>query len=326
MLLTVSDDALQTAQRRSKAAGSSQISFFQMDQEVMEEVRVHKNMPDIAPFNQRETLSLEKEVLGVYLSGHPLDDYRELIRKYVSTTTGEVLASAGEGDGEYHKYKDGDRVVMAGQITSFRTMYTKKAQEMARMEFEDYEGVMSAIVFPSVFEKYRYFLGQDAIVALSGRLSFREDQDPELLVDRVSEMEKIMALQDDGHRGGGGYPRNESSGGPRGGEDAGRRSSPGGRPSSSGDPRGETRRGSRHELNDPVKIRVPELAAQEMGGPGQALTWILDCLSGHGGQRDVLVYLPDGRMVRADSEHRITLDEDLRKVLIGRLGSGNIKG
>ncbi|WP_417081693.1 DNA polymerase III subunit alpha [Mobilibacterium timonense] len=325
MLLTVCDDALQTAQRRSKAAGSSQISFFQMDQEVMEEVRIHKNMPDIAPFNQREKLSLEKEVLGVYLSGHPLDDYRELIRKYVSTTTGEVLASADEG-GEYHRYKDGDRVVMAGQITSFRTMYTKKAQEMARMEFEDYEGVMSAIVFPSVFEKYRYFLGQDAIVALSGRLSFREDQDPELLVDRVSEMEKIMALQDDGHRGGGGLRGGRGGSGPRGGEDAGRRSSLGGRPSSSGDPRHEPRNGSRHELNDPVKIRVPELAAQEMGGPGQALTWILDCLSGHGGQRDVLVYLPDGRMVRADSEHRITLDENLRKVLIGRLGSGNIKG
>ena len=294
MLLTVCEDAVQTAQRRSKAAGSSQLSFFQMDETVMEQVRVHKNMPKIAPFSLRQTLSLEKEVLGVYLSGHPLDEYRELINKYTSANSLQVLGSADPEDPDNNQFRDGDNVIMAGQITKVRTLFTKKAQEMARIQFEDYYGVMGAVVFPSAFEKYRYLLMEDAIVAMSGHLSFREDQEPELLINRISEIQKVMSLNNEsGNYRGGRYDRSYSH---------------------------------RQEKEEPpVKIRVTKEVSEELGGQGNALNWILGCLEGHGGNREVLVYLPDGRMVRTDRRHRVEMSHELRNKLAARLGEMNIK-
>ena len=91
---------------------------------------------------------MEKDVLGVYVSGHPLEDYAERIRE-VSTITTELLDSEDDVDPK----NDGRRVVLAGMIVSRRTMITRKNTMMAFLQIEDLYGVAEVIVFPNVYEK-----------------------------------------------------------------------------------------------------------------------------------------------------------------------------
>lgn len=297
-LLAVCDEAVSAVQQRAKRVSKDQISLFQLDSDLMDDVQTSPELPQIANFSSEEMLALEKQMLGVYLSGHPLDDYRELIEANVSATTADIVGAGAEdfigvseddikeaGD-KFSKFSDGDRVIMAGMLTGVKTMITKKGREMARLQLEDYYGVISAIAFPSVYEKSREFIKNDSIVAVSGKLSFKEDSEPEVLIENITDIERIDS-----------FVRN----------------------------RGMKRREDSSAVQ-PVKLRLTDEVTDANGGCGETLEMILGMLTGHKGNREVLVYLPDGRMVRADRAHRVELDSGLRGELTEMLGGQNVKG
>lgn len=307
--MAVCDDAVAGAQHNAKRNNKMQISFFQMDENLMNEVQANHTLPKVANFSKDQLLSMEKEMLGVYISGHPLDEYKELIDKYVTANTIEIMGDMSddeEAGAAYSKFQDGDRVVMAGMFNSIKLMTTKKNQQMARFEFEDFGGVISGIIFPSVFEKFRYSIRPDAILAISGKLSFKEDSEPEILIDTVAEIDGIASLADSNNKqnsyGNGGYqkkPYNNQS-----------------------NKQSNTYSNGAGSL---LKLRVPEEMVQSLGSNKETLETITDVLFRYPGNTDVIVFLPDGSKVRASRDYRVFVDDRLMKELVELLGKDNVK-
>ena len=310
VMIAVCDDAVSRAQKRARNSGQNQISFFQLDESLIEEVRTTPELPKIANFEKDQLLSMEKEMLGVYLSGHPLDDYRELIEKNTTASVSEILeVSSMDMDGmsenmqgmesAYGRYRDGDRVIMAGMLVSVKTMITRKAQEMARIQFEDFSGIMDGIIFPSAYEKFRHLVQTDQIVAISGKLSIKEDSAPEILVDNLADIHQIQEFR---RRG------NFRSGRPN----------PAGRPNPSGRPT--------EDVANLVKLRVPPEYVERLGSRNLVLEEIMGVLKEYPGNRDVMVFLPGGRNVKTSSRYRVDFSEKLERRLKDLLGNDNVKG
>ena len=314
-LMAVCDDAVQRAQKKAKQGGRAQISLFQLE-DFADEAIASPELPKVADFSKETKLAMEKEMLGVYLSGHPLDEYAELIRNYTSAGTAELTGGGeeftGEGDDadsmviNTSSFKDGDSVIMAGMIGSVRTMITRKSQEMARLVLEDFSGVIDAIVFPKVYERKRNLVSNDAIVGVLGRVSFKDESEAEILVEDIVPIENIASLsrgrtQNERENGSHGYPGPENY-----------------------DPAPPRRAAA--PIVDPVKLRIPEEVVISHGSPRKLLMHLTDMFSLYPGDRDVLVYLPGQKPVKCSADNRVTFAEGLRTRLIRLLGEENVKG
>ena len=307
-LMAVCDEAVQRAQKRARTGNRAQMSLFQLDG-MMDEVAASPELPRVENFSPDKLLSMEKDMLGVYLSGHPLDEYELLIRENTTASTAD-LASVNEefspmgADGESlvvntSKFRDGDYVIMAGMLTGVKTMITRRGEEMARLQLEDFDGVIGGIAFPKTYVKARHLITNDSIVAVSGRLSLKDDGgDAEILIDDVAAIDQITELVRR-HSS-----RNRENGRNYGGSGELNRTAPG----------------------NPVKLRVPQEVLDRHGDAKGVLLHITDMLSLYPGNRDVLVYLPDGRMVRADAQHRVEFGDELRAKAVKLLGEENVKG
>ena len=307
-LLAISDDAVGAAQSSARRVSKDQISLFQLDSDIMEDVKTAPELPNIQNFDKAHLLSMEKEMMGVYLSGHPLDKYRDLIDENITANTAEIFDSNLSGDGENesefieerasgsNRFNDGDTVIMAGMVGDLRRMITKSNQEMARITIEDYYGVITAIVFPRDYAKAKYVLENDAIVAIKGTLSFKEDSDPEILVNKVTEIERISEFKDQG--------RNDYN-------------------------RTSMRNYSRSKVKtEPLrekqylKLRVSQ-ELSDMLGNDEIQQRILGAVSAHRGDTDMLIYLPGQKPLK--SANGVDIDENLLIELEQLLGKENVK-
>lgn len=133
-------------------------------------------------------LQKEKAATGLYLSGHPLRAYQKTLARFSSASVGEILA-ANEGYfmGEITTLTDGQTVTIAGLIAARKDKITKKNEMMSFITLEDMTGSMDVLVFPKVLQKQNTMLYADNIVFMTGRLSFREDEPPTLLLESVRE-------------------------------------------------------------------------------------------------------------------------------------------
>ena len=167
---------------RRKANVDGQISLFDMafgDAPVIEEKHDLPRLPD---FPSRQKLAMEKEISGVYITGHPLDDYRDMLRKF-SFTTAQL---EGIEEREDHGLDmDGMAVEMAGILTEVKGKATRKGAYMGFITLEDLTGQIECLVFPKVYEKYQGVMAVDDLVVLCGKLSIREEEAPKLLVDKL---------------------------------------------------------------------------------------------------------------------------------------------
>lgn len=311
--LAICEEAVAAVQSSARRNTKDQISLFQLDAGLMEEVKISRELPKVANFGKDQLLAMEKEMLGVYLSGHPLDDYRALISANVTATTGEIFATTGEemigvpedvlaeANGRGSRFSDGDRVVMAGMLSAVKPMITKKQQEMARLMLEDEDGVIGAVAFPSVYEKNKYLFRNDSIVAVTGRLSFKEESEPELLIESVADIEKIAELKTKGRerRFDGSSSRAEYA------------------------PPVQQEKVRLPEQEALIKLRIPEALVREIGQE-EVLCRIKSALACHRGRRSVRLYLPDGAQIRVT--HGVVLDESLRMEMTHLLGEENVKG
>ena len=321
-MMAVSGDAVQRAQKRARQGTQDQISIFQMEG-FEDQAIASPDLPKVADFNKDTKLALEKEMLGVYISGHPLDEYTELIKNNTTAGTVDLIGGSeeftAEGDDadsmviNTSKFSDGDRMILAGMISGVRTMITRKSQEMARLTIEDFDGVIDAIVFPKVYERNRNLIRNDMIVGVSGRVSFKDESDAEILIEDIVPIEDIARLSRNSGRGGYDAPRD---GQVRQAQQT------------------QTERQNRQRpvpnnapLNDPVKLRVSEdVMAAHRGDGRKVLMHVTDMMSLYPGDRDVLVYLPGRKPVRCNQELRVSLTDELRGKLVQLLGEENVKG
>ena len=163
-------------------------------------------LPPLPDCPQRVKLNMEKEAAGVYMTGHPLDDYRETLAK-LSYTAAEITGTDEEAEAPD---LDGVFADLGGILTEVKGKATKKGDYMAFVTLEDMTGQIECLVFPRVFEKYRNLLDEDAAVVISGKISVREDEAPKLLAERVTRLEEWKALPGAGPapvRGGAEAPR-----------------------------------------------------------------------------------------------------------------------
>ncbi|MCF0141347.1 MAG: DNA polymerase III subunit alpha, partial [Mogibacterium sp.] len=313
-MLAVCDEAVANAQKIARTVGVNQISLFQMDDidDVLDGVNATPELPKIANFSDNILLAEEKEMLGVYLTGHPLDEYADLIKDRISARTSELLPDDEmelEGEEEKFivsnsKFKDGDVVIMAGMLSDVRTMITKNNQAMARLQLEDYDGLITAIAFPKTYEKFKHNIRNDAIVAVKARLSMKEEQAPELLLESVVEIERISELSAS-------RSRNNSWQKPAAPSQAGRSAAPA---------------APKASAEDYVKLRVSAEVEAAHGDSKGALYHITDILSLYPGTRPVAVYLPNGKMLSAGDGYRVDFCDELRDRLVRMLGETNVKG
>ena len=130
-------------------------------------------------FSAADKLNMEKEVTGMYLSGHPMAAYAGLYQEGGYARMDEILQSAGER--ETGRYQDGQWVTLLGMVVGVRKKATKNNAQMAFASLEDMYGAITALVFPKVLEQYGSLLHEGAVVAVQGKLSFTEDKAPELV-------------------------------------------------------------------------------------------------------------------------------------------------
>ena len=174
------EKAMDSANKQQKTVIAGQISLFDMGESVAQAPA--PVFPDLKEFDKRALLEMERETIGVYISGHPLDEYTdELARLQVNARFLEELAEHPDGGMEY----DQKNVRMGGLITEKRTKAVKNGSMMAFVQLEDLYGVTEVLVFPRVYERVSSLLSADEPVLMSGKLSIREDEAPKLLLDKV---------------------------------------------------------------------------------------------------------------------------------------------
>lgn len=145
-------------------------------------------LPDVGEFDKEEKLAFEKEVTGIYISGHPLEKYEEKWRKNITAVTTDFLPDEETG---MPKVRDGNRVTVGGMITAKTVKYTKTNQTMAFLTLEDLLGTMEIIVFPKSYEQYSGMINPDAKVFIRGRVSVEEDRPSKLVLERIIPFSEI---------------------------------------------------------------------------------------------------------------------------------------
>ncbi len=158
-----------------------------------EEQAVEAFSSNLPEFSQKELLKLEKESIGYYVSGHPLNEYSEEIAK-ISTISFSQLQTDGSEEGEMafaagKTLQDGAKVKICAIATGIKTKITKNSKMMAFVTAEDLSGQAEILVFPNVYERCKQYLVEDMPVVISGKLSFREDEEPKILCDAISPLE-----------------------------------------------------------------------------------------------------------------------------------------
>jgi len=181
-LMNVFESIIDSETKEKKNNLSGQVSLF--DEPEMSEAKEQISLPDIPEFDKKQLLNMEKESVGMYLSGHPMEEYSEELRKISGgKNIGMILESQTEDTpSEIH---DGEKVTLAGIITARKDKTTKTNKRMSFVRFEDLYGGIEILVFPKIFDEYSHILTEEAIVVVEANVSLREDEEPKLLLEKV---------------------------------------------------------------------------------------------------------------------------------------------
>lgn len=150
-------------------------------------------LPDVKEFEKRHLLAMEKEMTGMYLSGHPLSEYIDELEAITTIDTSQILGNvSAEEDAalEQGVHLDNKIVTMGGIMTTVRIKATKSNSIMAFVMIEDMYGSIEVLIFPKVYEKYSRLVQEDSFVTIKGRLSVREDEAPKLLAEEIKPLGK----------------------------------------------------------------------------------------------------------------------------------------
>ena len=139
-------------------------------------------LPNLPEYDKEIRLGFEKEVLGIYLSGHPLEDYEEKWRKNISATTADFALDEETNE---VKVKDNESVMVGGMITEKTIKYTKNNKTMAFITLEDLLGTVEVIIFPKDYDKYHHLLNEDEKVFIRGRANVEEDKNGKIICEQI---------------------------------------------------------------------------------------------------------------------------------------------
>ncbi|MDE5908225.1 MAG: DNA polymerase III subunit alpha [Lachnospiraceae bacterium] len=171
--------------KKNNMAG--QMSLFDLVSEEQKE-EFDMKLPEVGEYSKEMMLAFEKEVLGIYISGHPLEEQEELWKKGITNTTADFLLDEESNE---PKVKDNATAVIGGMIADKRIKYTKNDKIMAFLQVEDLVGSVEVIVFPRDYEKNSEKLTEDNKVFIRGRVSLEEDKDGKLICEKITAFDEV---------------------------------------------------------------------------------------------------------------------------------------
>ena len=201
-LIAVYEEILDKAQEMQKEKDSGIISIFELLGESDEIVVKYPNLPE---YDNKTKLIKEKEVVGVYVTGHPLASYEQELKKY-SFSTMMLLNKETDDDGNLIAYvdvEDGMQVELGCIINDFKKLPTKSGLNMAIVNVEDMYGSIECVLFPKTYDKFSKNVEPESVVKISGRLQIRDGREPSIIVDKLLK----FGEEDDATENGGGYKR-----------------------------------------------------------------------------------------------------------------------
>lgn len=293
--------------RKGNLAG--QMSLFDIADDAQKE-EFDIRMPEVGEYTEEMKLAFEKEVLGIYLSGHPLESYQELWQKYITNNTNDF---ALEEESNTVRVADQSTAIVGGMISNKTVKYTKTNQVMAFLELEDLVGTVEIVVFPRDYEKYGSLLTEDAKIFVKGRVSVEEDKDAKMICEQIVGFDEAAQAKESpfstGRFGGTGR-RNYSS--------------------------GRTMTG-----RTPVQGAAGSQSTGRQSGRMPAGLWIqfpdaesyftrekelLDAIADSDGNDDVVIFLKSTRGIKIlPPNRRVHADEELMQRLQGLFGEENVK-
>ena len=196
------DQQVQT--KKKSLAG--QMSLFDLVSE--EEKKAYEiQYPNVGEYSKEIKLGFEKEVIGIYLTGHPLEEYEEKWRRIISAVTSDFLLDEESGE---VRLRDNQKVIIGGMITEKTIKYTKNNKTMAFLTLEDLFGTVEVIVFPGEYERYHTLLNEDEKVFIRGHANVEEDKNAKIVCEQICTFEQAengMPQEQRTYRQGGGYRR-----------------------------------------------------------------------------------------------------------------------
>ncbi len=195
-LLAVYEQVMDQYHKMQANKNDMQISIFDMlDEEDQPSDTIEIEFPDIPESPMDVKLKMEREIAGIYISGHPLDEYNAAMERLDSTAMfAEVNEAAMNNSAELENMDldefDGKSVTIGGIITAVKQIITKKKQQMRFVTVEDKFGTIEVIAFPTVVDKYGELLTVDSMIIVEGKTSFKDNEGVKLLADKVRVLQK----------------------------------------------------------------------------------------------------------------------------------------
>lgn len=289
--LAVYEGLVESAQNSAKKNIAGQLSLFAISSEEMNSGDTSGTLPDVNNFSKDILLAMEKEMLGVYITDHPLNEYADKIQKYASVTSEELAAASEEGHHD-SRIQDGMTVTLAGMIAGKKNQITKNNKMMAFVNLEDLFGEVEVVVFPNVYERCSAAILEDNVVVVKGKLNFKEDEMPKLLADSVVGIHDVEQ-----------HLQHEQAAPERG------RNAQGGRTQGAG------------TGAETVKVRIPQEADEQ-----EILGRLQEIFKEYPGNTPVLIYLQNGKIVRTGAGGGVYPSIALFDTVAEMVGRPNIKG
>ena len=297
-----------TKDKKSNLAG--QISLFDIAaEEDKDEFDI--KMPNVGEYNKEMLLTFEKEVLGIYVSGHPMEEYQELWQKYITNTTNDFAL-----DEETNSVRAMDQApaVVGGMIVDKTIKYTKNDKVMAFLNLEDLVGNVEIVVFPKDYEKFSSLLQEDAKVFIKGRISVEEDKDGKLICEQIVSFDEAAQVQGGElfpNRYGRGYRQNgygQNGSGNRG---------------NAGMAAGTVTNASQPVNRMPYGVWIQFATPEDYKKREQEL---FAAIADSDGNEDVVIYIREPKSFKPlPPNHRVCWDKTLQERLYNLFGKENVK-
>ena len=189
-LLQAAPAILDSVSRAEKDNVAGQMDLFGGFGEQEEEQRIP--IPDVEEFTAQEKMAMEKEITGLYLSGHPMDEYREAVRMLGAAPIGAIMNDFAAEDGP-RRFRDNQFVSVAGVVVSAKTRPTKNMSLMSYVTLEDDSGAMELIAFQKALDQGGAYIKENAVLLVRGRISVRDEKEPQLMVESIRPLSEAAA-------------------------------------------------------------------------------------------------------------------------------------
>lgn len=186
-LMMVYSQVTDQVMQEKKASISGQMTLFDLlGEDEKQDFQIR--LPDVGEYGKGQLLAFEKEVLGIYVSGHPLEEYEAMWRRQISAVSSDFALDEELG---HPRIQDGSRAIIGGIVENRSVKYTKNNQTMAFFTLEDLAGTVEVVAFPRTYEKYNSLIREDARVFVEGRVSGEDEKASKLVCDKIWAFEEL---------------------------------------------------------------------------------------------------------------------------------------